>query len=158
MNKKFLQFAIGAVIVWMMGMGLLMWFGAHRFNLQPDNAYNWMAQKEFLNKDFSFANVLTLWDGRWYVGLAKNGYSFNPDGQSNVAFLPLYPALLRGVSYVTQSYALAGLAINIVALIAAVCGLQRLAKIEKLTVEQGRRAAVFFLVYPTAVFFMAVYT
>lgn len=158
MDRKFWQFSLGAVAVWVVGMSVLMWFGAHRFNLQPDNAYNWMTQKEFLNKDFSFENVLTLWDGRWYVGLAKNGYSFNPDGQSNVAFLPLYPALLRGVNYITNSYALAGLLINAIALIGAVYGLQRLAKIEKLNLEQGRRAVLFFLLYPTAVFFVAVYT
>lgn len=158
MNKKFIQFAIGAVMVWLVGMSLLMWFGAHRFNLQADNAYGWMGYKEFLNHDFSFANVLTLWDGRWYVGLAKNGYSFDPNGQSNVAFLPLYPLLLRGVNYATHSYALAGLLINVVALIAAAYGLLRLGKIEKLSEVDARRSVLFFLLYPTAIFFLAVYT
>lgn len=158
MKKKTIQFAISAVVMWMLGMGLLMWFGAHRFNLQPDNAYNWMTQKEFLNRDFSFENVLTLWDGRWYVGLAKNGYSFDPNGQSNVAFLPLYPLLLRSVNFVTHSYATAGLLVNLVALIAAAYGLLRLGKIEKLSEIDARRSVLFFLIYPTAIFFAAVYT
>lgn len=158
MNKKFLQFAIGVVAVWLVGMFLLVWFGAYRFNLQPDNAYGWMGYKEFLNRDFSFENVLTLWDGRWYVGLAKNGYSFDPNGQSNVAFLPLYPLLLRGMNYITHSYALAGLLINVVALVAAAYGLLRLGKLEKISESDSRRAILYFLIYPTAIFFAAVYT
>ncbi len=41
--------------------------------------------------------VLLAWDVAWYAEVAKSGYSFNgdPSTQQTVAFLPVYPALLK---------------------------------------------------------------
>lgn len=57
-------------------------------------------------------DVLGTWDGWWYLQVAEHGYSpgplqpLAPGGlftvqQSSVAYFPLYPALIRGVSEVT---------------------------------------------------------
>jgi len=59
----------------------------------------------------SFQNVMTVWDGRWYVRIALHGYPHSvPQGdfyagtgrqvQSAPAFFPLYPLLMRGLDRV----------------------------------------------------------
>lgn len=40
-------------------------------------------------------DTLVSFDGAWYAGIAAHGYAYAPDGaQHNVAFFPLYPALI----------------------------------------------------------------
>jgi hypothetical protein len=43
------------------------------------------------------------WDSMWYLEIARNGYWFEVDDQSPVAFFPLYPILIRAVSFVSGS-------------------------------------------------------
>jgi hypothetical protein len=42
-----------------------------------------------------------MWDGAWYVGIVKDGYSYDPSRQSNVNFYPLYPLLARLTKVIT---------------------------------------------------------
>lgn len=44
---------------------------------------------------------LTAWDGWWYLGIARDGYHAAPlvDGYHDYAFLPLWPALIRFLSW-----------------------------------------------------------
>ena len=39
--------------------------------------------------------LLTSWDGRWYRMVAERGYLVVPGHQSDTAFFPLFPMLLR---------------------------------------------------------------
>jgi len=39
--------------------------------------------------------ALTNWDGRWYVGILQDGYAYQPDKHSNIAFFPAFPLLGR---------------------------------------------------------------
>ena len=41
------------------------------------------------------------WDGEWYVGIVENGYTYDPNQMSSVAFFPAYPTLARAVKWVT---------------------------------------------------------
>lgn len=45
----------------------------------------------------SFAN----WDGYWYANIARDGYFYDPQSQSSVAFFPAYPLLSRAVMRVS---------------------------------------------------------
>jgi Dolichyl-phosphate-mannose-protein mannosyltransferase len=61
-----------------------------------------------------------FWDGwvrldsGWYTSIADQGYEYLPGRQSNVAFFPGYPLVVRAVSHVTGSTQLAGIAVTIV--------------------------------------------
>jgi len=54
----------------------------------------------------SVLGLLTAWDGNWYIGLAQHGYdtsvSYDAGGlvNTNIAFLPLFPWLIKAVSVV----------------------------------------------------------
>src|SRR5947199_1053148 len=47
-----------------------------------------------------FINMWSRWDAGWYLEIAQNGYSFTPGKQSDVAFFPLYPNLIRLLHHV----------------------------------------------------------
>jgi hypothetical protein len=61
-----------------------------------------------------------FWDGwvrldsGWYTSIADHGYSYVPGHQSNVAFFPGYPLVVRAVGHVTGNTQLAGIAVTIV--------------------------------------------
>ncbi|HUJ72186.1 MAG TPA: hypothetical protein VLZ30_08065, partial [Verrucomicrobiae bacterium] len=41
---------------------------------------------------------LNQWDTRWYLSIIRQGYSYHPGMECNVAFFPLYPMLVRLLS------------------------------------------------------------
>ena len=59
-------------------------------------------------------------DGKWYVEIATLGYSYADDGQHHsVAFYPLFPFLMRGLTAVGIQVELAGVVINSLAFLGA---------------------------------------
>ena len=100
--------------------------------------------------------VLTAWDGRWYRMVASRGYLAIPRHQSDTAFFPLYPALLR-VGHAT------GLSLNAAGLILAngflLVALIALYELARCWVDQttARRAAVYAALFPVGYVFSMVY-
>lgn len=107
------------------------------------------------------ATPLTRWDSGWYVGIAEGGYEAPPTrvGQeTNHAFFPLYPLLMRGLSRgLGIETSLAG---NLVSGTAFLLALLLFGGwVER---HHGRErvlpAAAVLLLFPTSLFFAAVYT
>ncbi|MER0446679.1 glycosyltransferase family 39 protein [Streptomyces sp. Edi4] len=75
------------------------------------------------------ARLATAWDADWYTRIAAHGYGrtlFWPDGtvQSDLAFFPLHPALIRAVTTVLPvTGGTAGLLVSWTAAAAAACGI-----------------------------------
>jgi hypothetical protein len=46
---------------------------------------------------------MSHWDGRAYLGIATDGYSYDPERASNVAYFPIYPLTIAAVTYATES-------------------------------------------------------
>jgi len=106
-------------------------------------------------------NVFSRRDAEWYLGIAKHGYHFEPGLQSNTAFFPLYPALmwagskLLGNSDVT--ILLVGFVISNVSLLVALGYLIALVRLD-FDEDVAGRAVLYVLIFPTTVFFSAVYS
>ena len=104
---------------------------------------------------------LARWDSGWYVAIAETGYEAPPSrvGQeTNHAFFPLYPALMRGVSLATGLDASrAGALISAAALLGALVLLAAWTR-RRFGEAPVAPALVAFLVFPTSFFFAAVYT
>ena len=96
------------------------------------------------------------WDAGWYLSIAQRGYSFDPNGPSNVAFFPLFPLLIKAVAAVTGSVALAGLLIANVAALGAVLVLWRWVRAEA-GPAAAERAALWLLVYPFSFYLNSIY-
>lgn len=108
----------------------------------------------------AWVDTWARWDAVWYVRIAREGYSFASDGQSSVAFFPLYPMMMRFGSLVLGSgdmgYALSGIVASNLCLVAGLAWLWKLIALD-FDEDVARRAVMYALVAPTTVFLSAVY-
>jgi len=106
-------------------------------------------------------DAFVRYDSGWYAGIARSGYSYVPDGRSNIAYFPAYPLMMRYVGRLlgrtTADFYIAGIVISWTAFVAAVVVLYFLARLD-LTERRARRAVVFATLFPFAFFFGVVYT
>lgn len=103
---------------------------------------------------------LTSWDGWYYLGIASGGYQAGPvaGAYSNVAFPPLFPALVRLLALPFPAYqGLVAVLLSNAAFLGAIALLARLG-----TPYLGRRRASFaaglLVIYPFASVFAMAYT
>jgi hypothetical protein len=103
---------------------------------------------------------LTSWDGWYYLGIVANGYQADPvaGAYSNVAFPPLYPAIVELLSFPFPAYA--GVVAILVSNVAFLLALGLLVRLG--TPYLGRRraslAAGLLVIYPFASAFAMAYT
>ncbi|MBL8115325.1 MAG: hypothetical protein JNK60_20755 [Acidobacteria bacterium] len=119
----------------------------------PDNPWTYDLERR--------VSPLTRWDSGWYVPLAERGYEKVPERQgqqTNHAFFPLYPLLVRVLTRATgleTSHAgnvVSGLAfLGLLPLFAAFVR-------SRFGAERVGPAVAVFLLFPTSFFFAAVYT
>ncbi|HLI95075.1 MAG TPA: mannosyltransferase family protein [Candidatus Baltobacteraceae bacterium] len=97
-------------------------------------------------------NVWGRWDAVHYIDIATFGYH-----GTDMAFFPLYPLLVAGLGALMGNHLAAGIVISNVALF---FGLLFLYKLVEHEFDRGvaRRAIFYISIFPTAVFFSAVYT
>lgn len=100
--------------------------------------------------------VLSGWDGHWYHRVATGGYLLYPDRQSDPAFFPLYPMLLRGVHALGLNYTAAGLILPNLFLLTALAAFYALST-ELLGESAARRATVYVAVFPIGYVFSMSY-
>ena len=111
---------------------------------------------------YPLINMWSRWDAGWYQSIAEQGYNFVPNRQSSTAFFPLYPMLMRGLHLLSPStsdgsWLLSGIIVSNAALVAALVYLVLLVRID-FDHATGARAALYLLVFPTTLFFSAVYS
>lgn len=95
---------------------------------------------------YSLANF----DGVYYLKIAKDGYQ-----QFEQAFFPLYPLLIKVLTFITKNYLLSGL---IISNFCFIFGLFLFKKyLEKIN-QASPWVFVFLLLFPTSFFFITVYT
>src|SRR5205085_4465605 len=91
--------------------------------------------------------LLGAWDGRWYRIVAVHGYLLEPGRQSDPAFFPLFPLLLRGLHALDLGYVTAGLLISNLALLGALLAFEPLTR-TLFDVRFARRATIYVAVFP----------
>ena len=110
---------------------------------------------------YRFAQIFAAWDSGWYFDIASHGYYFNPNGQSSVAFFPLYPMLMRAVAWpfggTDRSIWLAGIFVSAGAFAVALFEVHRLTERMFQDRETARRAVLYLAVFPFSLFFTRVY-
>ncbi len=92
------------------------------------------------------------WDSVHYLDIARRGYA-----GTDMAFFPLYPALIRLVGNGVGNDLIAGLIISNVALFFGLLFFYKLIE-HQFTRAVAHRAIFYISIFPTAVFFSAVYT
>jgi len=105
------------LILWVVVINLFALLALNRFNLKSDTAYNWIDVNQFRQtQNWNIVSLHSRWDSAWYLDIAQHGYIFKGAQQlSNIVFFPLYPFLMKLVSYLTLgNFILAGWLLNII--------------------------------------------
>ncbi len=112
-------------------------------------------------------DIWSVYDSAWYLHIAEHWYDLSAEptlprmveqGQSAIAFFPLYPGLMKGIGAVIGSPYVAGVLISNVALIASGIFLYRLVKL-RYGDETGAATSVKFLfLFPTAFILSGIFT
>jgi hypothetical protein len=119
------------------------------------------------------------WDAGWYVGIARNGYGYDPqvedDRQQSIAFFPAYPVIIRLLSTLTRPHPQVTMsveefadlrrgrvmwtatAISLAFFLAALVVFYRWAE-ARAEPQAASGAMLLLAAYPFAVFFSAPYT
>jgi len=98
------------------------------------------------------------WDATWYYSIAQNGYSYNPQAQSNIAFFPLYPLLAHLLSLLVPNLLVAGYIISNGFLFGSCLLLWKLSARFYGGPERADLAVLFFLLCPMTLFYSSFYT
>ena len=102
----------------------------------------------------SALKLWTQWDGGHYIGIAENGYKI----PQQFAFFPLYPILIKTLTFIGLNASFSALLISNISLIGALTYLYKLGKEYKLSEKVNQKALLFLITFPTAFFFLAAYT
>jgi Gpi18-like mannosyltransferase len=97
------------------------------------------------------------WDGLHYLYIAQNGYTNQGDAANFIVFFPLYPFLVRLITFDFAYVNLSGLIISNISSLIAVIYLFKLAKLDY-NDNLAKKAVLFLSVFPTAYFLSAVFT
>jgi len=108
-----------------------------------------------------FSETFAAFDSGWYFEIARRGYSFDPDGQSSIAFFPLYPLLVRLVAAPfggsdAHVWA-AGIGVSWIAFAAALVALHGLAERMTGSADVARRTVLYLAIFPFSFYFSRVY-
>jgi hypothetical protein len=106
-------------------------------------------------------NLPARWDTGWYLGVAIEGYTWNPSRpteQQNIAFFPVYPMLMRyGSLFLGRETMWTGVLIAWLSFLGALVYLFRLAR-EQLGEDGAAFGIALLACYPFALFFSTAYT
>lgn len=134
------------VVGWVLATKLLLFvFGVKSFQALEDKSVNGV---------HAWLELWNRWDALHYQRIAQFGY--RGSDVSN-AFYPLYPWLVRFVTYATGDYFISALIISGVASLVAAVLLRRLVQLDY-PAHVATQAVWFFLIFPTAYFLHIGYT
>lgn len=100
--------------------------------------------------------TLDRWDGRWYRMVARGGYLLVPGRQSDPAFFPLYPIMLRMVHAIGVGWGVAGPLLSNLAFLLGLLLFYRLSR-EMFSESLARRATTLLAVFPLSYVFSMSY-
>ena len=104
-------------------------------------------------------SVLGQWDADlWYIEVARNGYTFSTHRPSSVPFFPMFPILMKLVSFVFHDMRIAGFIVAHSCLLAAGLFLHALVRAEYNDPRVSRVAVTFLMFNPAAFFFSHAYS
>lgn len=132
-------------------MLVAMAFANRMLPVEP-NALTWEATSRW----FRF---LLRHDSGWYLDIATHGYSWNGNGleKQTVGFYPLYPTLIKALTFLGFSHAASAVIIPNVAIIIAIIVFTKLVA-EWYDNETALYSVAFLSFFPGSLFFSAAYT
>lgn len=100
--------------------------------------------------------TLDRWDGEWYRMIARGGYMLIPGRQSDPAFFPIYPIMLRGLHAAGVGWGIAGPLLSNFALLLGLVLFYALSR-EIFSEPLARRATTYLAIFPLGYVFSMTY-
>ncbi len=119
--------------------------------------YSWVFSRHL------WLNIWGRWDTEWYLDIARNWYSAVPSiealklNQTNYAFFPLYPSLMKILGTLIGNYYAAGLIISNICLILACLFLYKLVRLDS-DHKTATRSITYLFLFPSAFILSGVFT
>lgn len=150
---------VALVAAWFVVINIFALLAWHRFNLSPDTAYGWIDSRHLHSAAWSLSALPARWDSEWYLSIARDGYSYRGPGElSNIVFFPVYPLLVSVVGVLFGgNLVLAGWVVSLLGLMTGAVLLAKLVREFHPKID-AEEAVWILLIFPTAIFFNAVYT
>ncbi|MCE7884739.1 MAG: hypothetical protein DYH08_12930 [Actinobacteria bacterium ATB1] len=102
-------------------------------------------------------DLVTAWDGEWYLRILHNGYEFIPDSAQPTAFFPLLPWVTRPVVWLVRSELVAILVVTNLAAAGALCAVYVTLR-EWRGERTARSGLVLLLVWPASYILWSYYS
>lgn len=163
----FLQDALYPYLLTRFLLLLVGWFSEY-FRRNMNFPLKEIAERGWYFTPHRFLDIWGRWDSGWYMIIVKNGYQPSSDImtiQSNVAFFPFYPYLVRFVSNLLPFFAISegriffiGVMLSNLFFIGSIILLYKL--VFELFQDQAlaKRSVWFLVLYPASFFFSSFYT
>jgi hypothetical protein len=107
------------------------------------------------------AEVFAAWDSGWYFDIASRGYYFNPEGQSSIAFFPLYPMLMKAFAWpfgaTDRAIWISGIAVACGSFALGLVAVHQFTQRVFGDRDVARRTVLYMAVFPFSLFFTRVY-
>lgn len=101
--------------------------------------------------------AVSNWDTGWYLSIVDDGYSTEVAGESNVAFFPVYPLLMRWFSQLGPDPVTVGVVISLACFLAALFVLNKLLR-ERASPTVASNTLLLMAFWPFSFFFALAYT
>src|SRR5205807_7588017 len=141
-------------IAWLAERRLIVgwWAGSRAIVIAAALALHWIRDPRgyFGARIFRHAlGPLESWDGIWYRHVASHGYLLVPGHQSDPAFFPFYPLLLKFVAALGMSTGAGGVIVSNLLFLGALLAFDAFGA-ELFSSELARRATLLLAVFPTS--------
>ncbi len=157
-KPKTLLSLLALLIGWRAVLQLIALLSLDRLQSVPDIAYQFYNPNPWINNLPSWLMPFAKWDSGWYLSIAEKGYYYIAGAASNVVFFPLYPLLMKIISWLIGNQTLlAGIIISHLALFGALYFFYKLARLD-LSEQTSWRALFYLLLFPTSFYLISVYT
>jgi len=110
-----------------------------------------------LNQPGGIISLWNRWDAPHYVEIARNGYTSVGEGRYFIVFMPLFPFLIRLLTFITGNFEVSALLISNSASLLAGFFLYKLTKIDY-SHSTALKSVFYFSIFPTSYFLIAGYT
>src|SRR5205809_890156 len=101
-------------------------------------------------------SILSYWDGVWYRTVAEQGYLLIPGRQSDPAFFPLFPIVLRGLDGLGLSFLTSGILVANGAFVVGILAFYELSR-RLLPLDVARMSAMLAALFPMSFVFSMTY-
>ncbi|TML46718.1 MAG: hypothetical protein E6G19_01085 [Actinobacteria bacterium] len=101
-------------------------------------------------------SILSYWDGVWYRTVAEQGYLLIPGRQSDPAFFPLFPIILRGLQGFGLSFLTTGILVANAAFVIGILAFYELSR-RLVPIDLARTSALFAALFPMSFVFSMTY-